>query len=190
MSRVSICHPFLNGYSKCQSDSVPSAYCNTKCHNKNPDTLMKLLKSEIKLRDVEEIICTSISYNSTKNLYVLLNHGPTKLSHDSMFVFIFRELIQQSAWGTLMQLLEDKTRISISQNDIIKCFDIIIPMHRPEVHRLLLDRCIPMRWPKTKIQEIKSLQVRRTLGQKTSRFLMAIELFHRHLDPGGPWNRP
>lgn len=186
MVHLSICHPFLDGYTKCHT--FPSSYCNMQCHNRNPDVLGKLLtSSKLRLHDVEEIICTSIAYNSVKNLSVLLEKGPAMLSRDSMFVFIFRELIQQSAWSTLWKILEDQT-VKISQEDIISCLDIIIPFYRPEVHKLLLNRCIPMRWPNTTLRQFRHLQGR-SLGHYTKRFLMAIELFHRHLDPGGPWHR-
>lgn len=180
-----VCHPFLDGYSKCNLSTFPMQYCSERCHNRNPNKLHELLQGgELSLTDVEEIISTSIMYHCVANLYVILSIGPDRLTTDSTVVYIFRELIHHGEWGILKRLLGDK-EVMLTQDQLIECIQITVT---PKVMTALLQRCIPLRWPKETLDRIKGLNVQ-YLGATAIRYLKMIELFHRNLDMGGAWNR-
>lgn len=188
MSYHEICHPFLDGYSKCNFSSFPMQCCSERCHNRNPKKLRELLQENVlSLTDIEEIISTSIMYHCVANLYVILGMGPENLTKDSTFVYIFRDLIHHGEWSILKRLLGDK-EVVMTQDQIMECIEITVTLYRPKVLTALLQRCIPLRWPKETLDRIHGLNFR-YLGDTAIRYLKMIELFHRNLDMGGAWDR-
>lgn len=180
-----VCHPFLDGYSKCNLSSFPMQYCSERCHNRNPNKLREFLQSrELSLTDIEEIIGTSIMYHCVGNLYVLLDMGPDRLTSDSTLVYIFRDLLHHGEWSILKRLIGDK-QIIMTQDQLIECIEITVTLYRPKVLTALLHRCIPFRWPKDIINCLNNSHH----GGSTIRYLKMIELFHKNLDIGGAWDR-